>query len=107
VNRTRRIRASRRLAAPVLLALCLGLLAAGLLPGEAAACPVCYGNAEGDVIDGAKLSVFFMGGLVYTVMIAGVVMVVAARRRGTRGGDGAHPRPVHDPDSSDRPGGKD
>jgi hypothetical protein len=64
-----------------LLVLCLGLLFASLFPGEASACPVCYGGAEGDVIEGAKLSVFFMGGLVYTVMIGGVVMVVAARRR--------------------------
>lgn len=56
-------------------------LAALALAAEASACPVCYGGAEGDVIEGAKLSVLFMGALVYAVMGGGVAMVVVARRR--------------------------
>lgn len=52
--------------------------------GDASACPVCYGQAEGKVIDGAKLSVFFMGGLVYTVMGGGVALAFVAARRARR-----------------------
>jgi len=60
---------------------CVALVAL-VWAGEASACPVCYGGAEGEVIEGAKLSVIFMGALVYAVMGGGVAMVVVARRRG-------------------------
>lgn len=52
--------------------------------GDASACPVCYGQAEGKMIDGAKLSVFFMGGLVYSVMGGGVALAFVAARRARR-----------------------
>lgn len=60
-----------------------GLAAAWLLVGaaEAAACPVCYGEASGDMIDGAKLSVLFLGGLVYLVIGGAAGVVLALRRR--------------------------
>jgi hypothetical protein len=60
-----------------------GLAAAWLLLGaaEAAACPVCYGEAGGDVIDGAKLSILFLGGLVYMVIGGAAGVVLALRRR--------------------------
>ena len=67
----------------------LALLAASA--GPAAACPVCYGNAEGQVIDGAKASVAFMGVLVYAVMGGGVAMVVVSRRRAMRRDESAAP----------------
>lgn len=73
---------------------CVALLAL-VLAGEASACPVCYGAAEGEVIEGAKLSVIFMGALVYAVMGGGVAMVVVARRRAASSSEGL--------DGSDRP----
>ena len=73
----------------------LALLAASA--GPAAACPVCYGNAEGQVIDGAKASVAFMGILVYAVMGGGVAMVVVSRRRALRGDDDPRDLAANDP----------
>jgi hypothetical protein len=85
----------RRAPALALLALVfLALLAAGA--GPAAACPVCYGNAEGQMIDGAKASVAFMGLLVYALMGGGVAMVVVVRRRALREGEQA-PSPGVEP----------
>lgn len=57
-------------------ALVVGWLAA--VP--AFACPVCYGEASGSMIDGAKLSVAFLGGLVYLVIGGGVGAVLLIRR---------------------------
>lgn len=48
---------------------------------ELAACPVCYGEASGDMIDGAKLSILFLGGLVYLVIGGGAGAFFALRRR--------------------------
>ena len=45
------------------------------------ACPVCYGEAGGSMIDGAKLSVLFLGSLVYLLIGAGVGVVFLLRRR--------------------------
>ncbi|MFP3941607.1 MAG: hypothetical protein ACLF0P_15015, partial [Thermoanaerobaculia bacterium] len=52
-----------------------------LLAAPAHACPVCYGEADNSVIDGAKLSVLFLGALVYVVIGGGVGVVFALRRR--------------------------
>lgn len=76
----------RRLPALMLLVLAALALAAASA-GPAAACPVCYGNAEGQVIDGAKASIAFMGVLVYAVMGGGIAMVVVSRRRALREGE--------------------
>lgn len=94
MKRTAR-RTVRRLRAFVLAALvALPLLAA--LP--AAACPVCYGEADGEVIQGTKWSVAFLGGLVYLVMGGGVGLVVAQRRRALR--QAAEGAPPADPSSA-------
>lgn len=66
----------------------LALAAFVALP--ALACPVCYGEAEGGMIDGTKLSVAFLGGLVYLVLFGGVGMVVLVRRRALRANDPRH-----------------
>jgi hypothetical protein len=58
--------------------------------GEALACAVCYGQAEGDVISGAKLSILFLGALVYAVIGGGVGVLVALRRRVRRNLDPHH-----------------
>lgn len=56
----------------------------------ALACPVCYGEASGGVIDGTKLSVAFLGGLVYLLLFGGVGMAVVVRRRAVRASDPRH-----------------
>ncbi len=83
----------------------LGHLAAA---GAAAACPVCYGAAEGSVIQGTQMSVAFLGGLVYVVFAGAAGMVVLLRRRVRRGADPHHgltlvPPPVA---AGDDPGGE-
>lgn len=75
----------RRLAAAIG---ALGLAALWALP--ALACPVCYGEAEGSMIDGTKLSIAFLGGLVYLVLFGGVGMVVLVRRQALRANDPRH-----------------
>ncbi|HEX2254727.1 MAG TPA: hypothetical protein VHQ65_15785 [Thermoanaerobaculia bacterium] len=55
------------------------LVAAWALP--ALACPVCYGEAEGKVIDGTKMSMAFLGSLVYLVFAGAGGLVFALRRR--------------------------
>ena len=69
------------------------LAAAALAAAWAApalACPVCYGEASGGVIDGTKLSVAFLGGLVYLLLFGGVGMAVLVRRRAVRLSDPHH-----------------
>jgi hypothetical protein len=61
----------------------MAILTAAFLAGagEAIACTVCYGQAEGDVISGAKLSIVFLGALVYGVIGGGLGVLFALRRR--------------------------
>jgi len=61
------------------------LLAGGLLWARPAlACPVCYGEADNAVIDGAKLSVIFMGALVYVLIGGGIALAVIVHRRAVK-----------------------
>jgi hypothetical protein len=50
----------------------------------ALACPVCYGQADNAVIDGAKLSVIFLGALVYVLIGGGIALAVLAHRRAVK-----------------------
>ncbi|MDX1630390.1 MAG: hypothetical protein R3234_00875 [Thermoanaerobaculia bacterium] len=52
-----------------------------LLPELARACAVCYGSAEGEMIDGARASVLFLLGLTYLLLGGGIGLVFVARRR--------------------------
>jgi hypothetical protein len=61
---------------PVLAA---ALLLAAALP--AAACPVCFGEAEGEVIEGTQWSVAFLGALVYGLIGGAGALVLVQRRR--------------------------
>lgn len=79
-------RAARARRAPVAAAVAV---AAGWA-APALACPVCYGEASGGVIDGTKLSVAFLGGLVYLLLFGGVGMAVMVRRRALRTMDPRH-----------------
>lgn len=61
------------------------LLTGWLLCARAAvACPVCYGQADNAVIDGAKLSVVFLGALVYLLIGGGIALAVVAHRRAVK-----------------------
>lgn len=60
------------------------LVAGWLVAAPAFACPVCYGDAGGSVIDGAKLSVLFLGALVYLLIGGGVALAVVAHRRAVK-----------------------
>jgi|GEM_PF-4541867 len=44
-------------------------------------CPVCYGDAEGEVINGTKWSVAFLGALVYLLLGGAGGLVLVQRRR--------------------------
>lgn len=70
----------RRRLALVVLAAVVG----SWLPVVASACPVCYGEAEGGVVDGARLAIVFMAVLVYALIGGGIAMVFALRRRALR-----------------------
>ena len=55
------------------------------------ACSVCFGG-NGPSADGAVASAIFLGGLVYTILaVGGVLVVVAVRRRGARGASAEDP----------------
>jgi hypothetical protein len=64
----------------VLAALALAILVAA----EAAACPVCFGETDDQVVDGVRWSVVFLGALVYVLMGGGVAMFLVLRRRARR-----------------------
>lgn len=70
------------------LAAALALAAGWAAP--ALACPVCYGEASGGVIDGTKISVAFLGGLVYLLLFGGAGMAVMVRRRALKTMDPRH-----------------
>lgn len=73
-------RSGARRAAAVLAALALAIL----LAAEAAACPVCFGETDDQVVDGVRWSVVFLGALVYVLMGGGVAMFLVLRRRARR-----------------------
>lgn len=58
--------------------------AALLKAGEALACPVCYGSSDDEVVRGAELSVLFMVGLTYALLVGGGVLAVVVYRRRLR-----------------------
>lgn len=61
------------------------LLAAWALGTRAAdACSVCYGEAQGPMIDAARLGVWLLFGLVFAIQLAFVVFFVYLYRRARR-----------------------
>jgi hypothetical protein len=62
------------------LALAAGAAFAAVAPA-AVACPVCYGAAQSPLIDGARWSIVFLGGLIYLLLGGVAAMVFALRRR--------------------------
>lgn len=87
------------------LAVLLALLGGATLAATAGACPVCYGEADSSVLDGARWAVVFLGALVYALMGGGVAMVVMSRRRLRRRGEpaaGTEPGPCSDATGGER-----
>jgi hypothetical protein len=70
-----------------------GIAALGALAGErgAWACSVCYGGAEGAMIDAAKLGVLLLFGLVLAVQVAIAIFFVRLHRRARAGGSESAP----------------
>ena len=61
------------------------VLAVWVLGGRAAeACSVCYGQAEGPMIDAATLGVWLLFGLVFAIQIAFVAFFLYLHRRAKR-----------------------
>lgn len=52
--------------------------------GESLACSVCYGEAEGPIIDGARIGVFALFGLVLSMQVAFGTFFLSLRRRARR-----------------------
>lgn len=73
----RKMKGVSLLALPVMAA----LAAAASWAPSAAACPVCFGEAEAPIFDGARWSVVFLGGLTYLLMAGAAAVVIALRRR--------------------------
>lgn len=63
------------------LAVFVALAVAVLAAPRAFACPVCYGEADSGILDGARLSVIFMGLLTYGMIGGGLGIFLALRRR--------------------------
>ena len=64
----------------------LAIMAAGWVIGTrpAAACAVCYGEAEGPMIDAARLGVWLLFGLVLAVQLCLVLFFLHLRRQAKR-----------------------
>jgi len=71
------------------------LVLAALAAWPAAACPVCYGDAEDPVIDGTRWSVIFLGSLVYLMFGGAAGIVFAQRRKLRRLAEAPAPDPWH------------
>ena len=82
-------RRRRKMIRPLL----LGLAAAILGAPEAGACSVCYGDAQGPLIDAARLGVWLLFGLVAAVQI-GIVAFFWTLRRRARDYARRHPHPA-------------
>ena len=73
--------------------LSLALVSAGLFwlaaPGLALACPVCFGDAEGPLIDAARLGMFLLLGITLAIQGAFVAFFLYLRRQARRAQDQA------------------
>ena len=52
--------------------------------GDALGCPVCYGESDDEILRGAELSVLFMVGLTYALLVGGGVLSFFLYRRHLR-----------------------
>ncbi|MCH9651090.1 MAG: hypothetical protein K0U98_22900 [Deltaproteobacteria bacterium] len=69
----------RTLALSAAVAVCLLLIC-----GDAFGCPVCYGESDDEILRGAELSVLFMVGLTYMLLVGGGVLSFFLYRRHVR-----------------------
>lgn len=56
-------------------------------PGPALACPACYGDAEGPMIDAARLGTFLLLGITLLVQGGFVAFFLYLRRQARKAGD--------------------
>lgn len=73
--------------------LALALVSTGLVwladLGRALACPVCFGDAEGPIIDAARLGTFLLLGITLAIQGAFVAFFLYLRRQARRAQDQA------------------
>lgn len=63
----------------------------------AAACPVCFGEAEAPVIDGVRWAIVFMAVLVYGLIGGGIALFLVLRRRSAAAADPRRGLPLVSP----------
>ncbi len=60
------------------------VLAMALWASASQACPVCFGDVDDPVIDGLELSILFMLGVTYFVILSVIAAFILLRRRSRR-----------------------
>jgi hypothetical protein len=71
------------------LTVALGLAGAALAAPTALACNVCYGSAEGHLIDAARMGIWLLLGVTVAMQGAFAAFFLYLRRRARQAGDGA------------------
>ena len=66
------------------LAWVLLVLAMALSASASWACPVCFGDIDDPIIDGLEMSILFLVGVTYFVIVSGVAAFILLRRRARR-----------------------
>ena len=62
----------------------LTLLAMLAVAAPVLACPVCFGESDAPIVQGAEMSILFMMGVTYTLIGSGVAAFFVLRRRRRR-----------------------
>jgi hypothetical protein len=60
------------------------LLVVGVVVPNALGCPVCYGNSDDQIVKGAQISVLFMAGLTYVLLLSGAGLAFFVYRQRLR-----------------------
>jgi heme/copper-type cytochrome/quinol oxidase subunit 2 len=65
----------------ILLTLAVAVL---VIAPQAFGCPVCYGESDDQIVQGAQMSVLFMAALTYLLLVGGAVLTFVLYRRRLR-----------------------
>lgn len=63
------------------LALALALFLAITVAGSSFGCPVCFGESDAPIVKGMEMSVLFMVGVTYSLILGGIGAFLLFRRR--------------------------
>lgn len=59
----------------------LALFLSIALAGQSFGCPVCFGDSDAPIVKGVEMSVLFMVGITYSVILGGVAVFFLLRYR--------------------------